>query len=301
MTVAQISILAKVYGNVNADEVIGQRITIKKMHSSEGEVYPFVSARAIKYCIREALREHHEIDPFTLEGGNRLVDAGNPKKYADDDLFGFMRAPRGKREVAKRRQAPVAISYFKALKDTPVKSEIGLRAPRPEKDIKELKKKEKALLPFEVEVADFIGRLNVLIYDYVGKYIGTEGGEAKPGKEFIGPKERERRLRDFLEILLSPSYVLPKRTNSLNIPEYFASLVCLSSNPKPIYQYLDYTWQEGKVEIDVEKLALIVDQGISRDAKLFLIDYAKVAPGECPIKIEKKDKVIEEIVHHFIS
>ncbi|RLG16583.1 hypothetical protein DRN69_00540 [Candidatus Pacearchaeota archaeon] len=52
----QISILGKVSGNVNADEVIGTRVTLKKMYSSSGEVLPFVSARAVKYAIRQALK-----------------------------------------------------------------------------------------------------------------------------------------------------------------------------------------------------------------------------------------------------
>lgn len=302
MRVAQISILARVYGNVNADEVIGQRITIKKMYSSEGEVYPFISARAIKRCIRDALATRdYSIDPFSLEG-KRLVDIGDPKKYVDDDLFGFMRAPRGKREVALRRQGPVAISYFKALKDTPIKSELGLRAPRPEKSVKEIKKKEKALLPFEIEVADFIGRLNILIYDYIGKYIGTEGKKAQPGKEFIEPKEREERLEDFLEILLTPGYILPKRTNSLNVPEYFASLVSLSGNPYPIYQYLDYVLDEGgKVKVDMEKLKVVLArEEIAKNTRMFLIDYGKAVPEDCPITVQTLDKTIEQIVHHII-
>ena len=55
--VIQISVLTRIEGNVNADEVIGTRITIKKMYSPIGEVLPFVSARAIKYSIRQALKE----------------------------------------------------------------------------------------------------------------------------------------------------------------------------------------------------------------------------------------------------
>ncbi|MEM2319914.1 MAG: hypothetical protein QXQ63_04130 [Candidatus Bathyarchaeia archaeon] len=57
MKVAQISVLARVSGNVNADEVIGTRVTLKKMYSSSGDVLPFVSARAIKYAIRHALKD----------------------------------------------------------------------------------------------------------------------------------------------------------------------------------------------------------------------------------------------------
>lgn len=305
MKVAQISVLGRVYGNVNADEVIGQRVTIKKMYSSEGEVYPFVSARAVKRSIREALREKgYEIDPYTLEA-RRLVDTGNPERYIDNDLFGFMRAPRGEREVAARRQGAVAISYFKALKDTPIKSELGLRSPRLEKDIESMKKKERALLPFEIEVADFIGRLNCLIYDYLGKYTGTEGGKkVQPGKVFASPKERRKRLEDFLDVLLTPKYVLPKRTNSLNILEYYASLVALSDHPRPIYQYLDYLFEDGKIKVDVRKLNLMTSRKEMTDGtRLLVIDYAGAVPElpkGCPIEIKSQKDVVEEIVNHLI-
>lgn len=305
MKVAQISVLGRVYGNVNADEVIGQRITIKKMYSSEGEVYPFVSARAIKRSIREALREKgYEIDPYTLEA-RRLVDTGDPKRYIDNDLFGFMRAPRGGKEVAARRQGAVAISYFKALKDTPVKSELGLRSPRLEEDIKSMKKKERALLPFEIEVADFIGRLNCLIYEYLGKYTGTEGGKSsQPGKAFVSPKERRKRLEDFLDVFLTPKYVLPKRTNSLNVLEYYAALIALSDHPVPVYQYLDYLSEDGKIKVDIEKLNLMTSRKEMTDGtRLLVIDYTNAVPGlpsDCPIEIKPQKDVVEEIVNHLV-
>ncbi|MCL6579705.1 MAG: hypothetical protein K6T73_10070, partial [Candidatus Bathyarchaeota archaeon] len=83
--VVQVSILARIYGNVNADEVIGTRVTLKKMYSTTGEVLPFVSSRAIKYSIRQALKERgYEIDPFKENPqaveSLRLTDSGRPDK-----------------------------------------------------------------------------------------------------------------------------------------------------------------------------------------------------------------------------
>ena len=98
MKTVQISILARVYGNVNADETIGNRITIKKFYSSEGEVLPFISARAIKYSIRKALKEAgFEIDPFVSDK-IEMKDSGDPVRYIDNDLFGFMAPYKGKRK-----------------------------------------------------------------------------------------------------------------------------------------------------------------------------------------------------------
>ncbi|MEM3420697.1 MAG: type I-B CRISPR-associated protein Cas7/Cst2/DevR [Candidatus Hadarchaeum sp.] len=306
MKVAQIAILARVYGNVNADGVIGQRVTLKRMYSSDGETYPFVSARAIKYAIRQALREKgHDVDPFE-HVGKRVIDSGDPIKYTDNDIFGFMRAPKGEKEIASRRQAPIAISYFKALKDTPITTEIGLRSPRTEgKNQKEIEKESRTLLPFEVEVAEFVGRINCIVYDYIGKYQGTEKLAEKKavtsGEEFIPKPERRRRLRDFLEVFLTPSYVLPRRTNSLNIPEYICALIALSEKGAvPIFQYFDYVRKDGKLLVDVEKLDLLADRKEIAVIEKFLIDYHGSIPPDCPIGTKDLDDAITNIVNFLI-
>ncbi|MEM3382015.1 MAG: type I-B CRISPR-associated protein Cas7/Cst2/DevR [Candidatus Bathyarchaeia archaeon] len=225
--VVQISILGRISGNVNADGVIGNRITLKRMYSSDGEVLPFVSARAVKYAIRQAFKERgFDVDPFyedpTATEALRLRDSGRPDKYIDNDLFGYMLTV-GRNGETFRRYAPVALSYFKALKDTAIKSEFAARFPRPCDD----SEKESNPVPFEVEVADFIGRLSAIIYDYVGDFTKSTRLVEDVNVRELERDERIKRLSAFLEILLTPSYVLPRRTNSLNIPEYYAALYLL--------------------------------------------------------------------------
>lgn len=280
--VVQISILGKVSGNVNADEVIGNRITLKRMYSSDGEVLPYVSARAIKYAIRQAFVEKgFRIDPLHEDPKAteqlRLRDSGRPDLYIDNDLFGYM-VTVGDR-AAYRRHAPIAISYFKALKDTPIKSEFAARFPR-------RGEVESNPVPFEVEVAEFIGRLNAIVYDYVGDFTKSTNLLQEVTVNVLDPEERRRRLEAFLEILLMPSYVLPRRTNSLNIPEYYAALCCKSdSGPIPIYQYLNYDFSDGKVLLDVNQLRTLCErvevQNKMKDGKLqlYVIDYANIAPS----------------------
>jgi len=270
VNVVQIAIIGKIAGNANADEVIGNRATLKKMYSSDGGVYPFVSARAVKFAIRKALQERgYKIDPFVMSGDN-MIDSGDPLKFVDNDLFGYMKAPRRERgqrgEIAERRQAPVALSYFKALRDTPIKSEFAARFPRPETGSENPQ-------PFEVEVAEFIGRLCCLIYPYTG----LRSPEEKKKWE-MDPKEREKRVRDFAEILLTPCYVLPRRTNSLTIPEYYGAMIILSSSgPLPVYQYLDYSVESTRIIPDTGKLASMMSRGeMKRGVEAYLIDYLHV-------------------------
>ncbi len=280
--VVQISILGKISGNVNADEVIGTRVTLKKMYSSSGEVLPFVSARAVKYAIRQALKERgFEIDPFVenpqAEEALRLSDTGDPIRFIDNDLFGYM-VTRGRGEVARRRQAPIAFSYFKALKDTPTKAEFAARFPREGKE-------EENPVPFEVEVAEFVGRVNCIIYENVGKFEEREIEddakkilkiEEKDGGRIykIDDSERSKRIKAFSEILLTPSYVLPRRTNSLNIPEYITALIVLSKKgPLPVFQYLDYDFENGKVNIEKLKKLLEREEIKNNEIEILLIDY----------------------------
>jgi len=298
--VVQISILARIYGNVNADEVIGTRVTLKKMYSTSGEVLPFVSPRAIKYGIRQALKERgYEIDPF-IENPEavealRLSDSGRPDRYVDNDLFGYM-VTRGRRETARKRHAPVAFSYLKAIRDTPIFTEFAARFPR-------RLETESNPVPFEIEVADFLGKLNCLIYDYIGDFREDKKQKGAPEDlpDMLPREERERRLRDFLEILLTPSYVLPKRTNSLNVPEYYVALISLSYGPQPIYQYLDYDLENNRV--NSEKLSRLVNLKAFKEgsAKVFLIDYKGVSGDVTGIEIVDVSEAIDRIIEFYFS
>ncbi|BBL45729.1 CRISPR-associated negative autoregulator Cas7/Cst2 [Nanobdella aerobiophila] len=302
MKTVQISILARVYGNVNADENIGNRITLKKFYSSEGEVLPFVSARAIKYSIREALKNSEfKTDPFVNER-TVLADSGDPITYVDNDLFGFMvpvkREKSGKGESIKR-QAPVAISYFKALKNTPISTEFGAKFP---------KEGDSNPTPFEVEVSDFIGKLNVLIYDYIGKFkeqelknVKNKENLEKNGDFYVLKKEeREKRLGKFLEILLTPKYVLPRRSNSLNIPEYIIAIIVLNKKGVlPIYQYLDYVIKDGKIEINKEKFEKLESLCKNSESELYIIDYENILNENIENKIDV-NTVIQKIKEHLL-
>ncbi|RLG16582.1 hypothetical protein DRN69_00535 [Candidatus Pacearchaeota archaeon] len=211
-----------------------------------------------------------------------MSDTGDPIRFVDNDLFGYM-VTRGRGEIARRRQAPIAFSYFKALKDTPTKAEFAARFPREGKE-------EENPVPFEVEVAEFIGKLNCILYENVGKFEEREIEEnvkkilkieERGGKRIykIDDEERARRIRAFSETLLIPSYVLPRRTNSLNIPEYIAALVVLSKKgPLPVFQYLDYDFENEKV--NTEKLNRLLERKEiknkikNNEVEILLIDYS---------------------------
>jgi len=125
--------------------------------SLTGEVYPFVSARAVKRGIREKFLEFgFKVDPFRIGEGEKLADSGDPVEYVDNDLFGYLYI---KGNQQKARHAPVSMSPIIAIEHTSIQIDFGGRFPRGD---------DAYLTPFEIEVADFIGLLKVVITERCG-------------------------------------------------------------------------------------------------------------------------------------
>ncbi|GAB6181348.1 type I-B CRISPR-associated protein Cas7/Cst2/DevR [Desulfotomaculum defluvii] len=92
----------------NAGKIEGARtdntIAVKQIKTKEG-IYPYVSAQAVRYWWREALKEipGWTSSPIFREGKIAYTDA-NPLMYAEDDCFGYMRAPSNKADAKKNRE-----------------------------------------------------------------------------------------------------------------------------------------------------------------------------------------------------
>ncbi|ACS90539.1 type I-B CRISPR-associated protein Cas7/Cst2/DevR [Thermococcus sibiricus] len=285
-----IGLLTRVSGNVNANEVDGDRIRIKKLVSTSGEVYPFVSARAVKRGIREKLTERgFEVDPFRIGEGNKLADSGDPIKYVDNDLFGYLYI---KGNEQKPRQAPVSLSPIIAVEHTPIQIDFGGRFPR------EMGSTNPT--PFETEVADFIGLMKIVITERVGIFsenektdqvkkwdeYAKEGKITKQGTTYILPeKERIRRVSALLEILLNEGWAYPRRTNYFAMAEHISTIIYAGERLYPVWKAFEeyhfkkelvpYQITEGKEFLetydlkkglvpkkDIEKLATWLVSGV---------------------------------------
>jgi CRISPR-associated protein Cst2 len=279
---AFISLILRVTGNVNADAGIGTRIPIKKIITWNQEVRPFVSARCIRRCIRERLYEKgFAIDPLQLigKGEKQLGDIGDPVAYVDDDLFGFL-VPE---EEALRRSSPIKISHLIALRHSEVKVEFAGRFPR---DF--LPKGEKGYpAPFEIEVADWLGKLNVIVTDRIGRFSDDELKKAKAKEEYkdiLEPKkdeknnnvwelkkdERKKRLFEFLKILLWEGWTFPRSSQGSTSPEYYYAVIALTDKFTPIFGYVDIT-DEGTLNDELINNAKLIYYSML--SKLIVIDY----------------------------
>jgi len=255
-----IGILTRISGNVNANEVDGDRIRIKKFISTTGEVYPFVSARAIKRGIREKLREYkYSTDPFRTGEGSKLADSGDPISYVDNDIFGYLYI-KGNKQIP--RVAPVSMSPLIALSHTPIKTDFGGRFPQ--------KPGKTNPTPFEIEVADFIGLLKVVITERCGAFENNEktdqkkkwdeyveeGKVEKNGEIYLLPeKERINRVRDFLRILLKEGWAYPRRANNFTMAEHKAAIVYAGEKLYPVWKLINenYTFKAPTVNDNTKK------------------------------------------------
>jgi CRISPR-associated protein Cst2 len=110
-------------GNVQragADNII----EVKQIRTREG-MFPYVSAQAFRYWLRETLAGMDGLDwksaPIRREGKIAYTDA-DPIEWFDDDLFGYMRAQSKRAEAKEQREA---------MQDelSPVSTEITRAAP----------------------------------------------------------------------------------------------------------------------------------------------------------------------------
>lgn len=264
---AFIASVMKITGNVNADIGVGTRIPLKKILTWNQETRVFVSARCIRRCIREKLYEKgFKIDPLQLvgrEGAQQLGDIGDPVKYIDDDIFGYL-IPE---DPPIQRSSPIKISHLISLRHTEIKPEFAARFQR-----EFLPQFERGFpAPFEIEVAEWLGRLEVIISDRIGCFEENELKQEyrtklnKQGKLYcLKPDERRERLKAFLEILLWEGWQFPRAAQSPSIPEFYYTVIALTERFAPIFGYVDVN-DEGNLS----------EEGLTRLKELYgpLIDY----------------------------
>jgi len=103
------------FASLNGSDKEADNISnIKKIQMADGLEYPYRSAQAIRRDLREQLAALGE---DLSEGMKSEISkgasstAGNPQKYIDDDLFGFMIADK----ITKKRTSPVRVSPLISL------------------------------------------------------------------------------------------------------------------------------------------------------------------------------------------
>jgi len=311
---AFISSIMKITGNVNADIGVGIRIPLKKIFTWNQETKVFVSARCIRRCIREKLFEKgFEIDPLQRigrAGAQQLGDIGNPIKYVDDDLFGYL-VPE---EVPRQRSSPIKISHLISLKHTEIKPEFAARFQR--EFLSEFEKGFPA--PFEIEVAEWLGRLDAIISDKIGCFEENELKQehktelSEQGKlYYLKDNERRERLKAFLEILIWEGWQFPRAAQSPSVPEFHFTIITLTKRFVPIFGYVNID-EYGK--LSQKKLTALKNLYSTLIDHMFILNYRtgqyqRFKKNKDTLKMEKKETlntenincIIKEICNYIVS
>lgn len=114
----------------NAGQVPGARtdntVAVKSIRTREG-AFPYVSAQAFRYWLRITLEQATDTGwqaaPVFREEKVAYAD-GNPIRYWDDDLFGYMRAPSKRTSAREKREADAS-----RADETPTADAITRAAP----------------------------------------------------------------------------------------------------------------------------------------------------------------------------
>ncbi len=187
-------------GSINGSWTEGNVSTVKKITKPDGTLLPYISGQSLKYQIRKAWKEMglknslSEVKQSEKTSGVNFT-AGDPEKFLDDDLMGYMIASKSetrRRTAAVRTSAAIGLFPFKGDRDlgTKSKEETGGDA-------------SAGGNIFETEIYYNYFRVNILIeLDRLGKFNPSELAEKGEGKNLeVSLDTRRQRLNYLFEAL----------------------------------------------------------------------------------------------------
>lgn len=220
-------------GNPNAGWPEGIVTVMKKVELPNGETHPYISGQALRRYLRDSLAELSDVKPdeiaetsspeISADPKAPVLTPGNPRKFIDDDLFGFMRAVKGLtilRESPLRVSAAYGLFPYTGDRDLGTKSALKAlsRIAEEPKKLGELAKLLKVSTKgenkeeikkevieaahrgamFESEITNNVYRTALLLeLDRVGRWQSYESLDTKKGE--LPESERKRRCKLLLQ------------------------------------------------------------------------------------------------------
>ena len=285
MKAIEVVTLTKVEGaNLNSNGTEGVIAVLKKVREPvDGREYVRVSGQSVKYHLRQLLKELgwelSQVVPKSEGGQKVIVSLGEPQKYIDDDLFGYMIAKKVNGKNATLRRTAVVrtngmISLFPYQEDR----DFGVRYD-PSGDNHNI---------YETEITTNVMRGNFFIeLDRLGVFKeglevprleGLEGKKVKDatGKEvtlYVLPKEeREKRLKAILEAIMQ-YYGGAKLSNFFTKVYPEIMVVALLKHKIPVIGdalRVREGYVDGKLVLDVERLKETVETFGNNIEKLYI-------------------------------
>lgn len=177
-------------GSVNDGWTEYNVTTVKKVSKMNGDQLPYISGQALRRMIRDRLLDlGYPVSPLReVPGTENYATECDPRKYVDDDLFGYMDPKEKSRTGAVRFSAAVGLFPFRHDKD------LGTRNIAPL-----TKDKTSGGNIYESEIYYNYFRATVLIeLDRVGVFGPGELGKGHEG-DVLPETERGNRMRAFCQ------------------------------------------------------------------------------------------------------
>jgi len=248
-------------GNPNAGWPEGTITVIKKVERPDGKAsHPYISGQAIRRYIRDTIDDMLKADENIKEEMSPLekskdpkapvVTKGDPEKYIDDDLFGFMKAVKGE---TKRRESPLRVSPAFGLFPYAGDRDLGTRSA-----VEFEKEAEAGGAIFETEVTNNVFRTTLLLeLDRCGNWKRYETIKDSEGELEQGA--RRRRIRLLIQAL---KYLWGggRRTRLLiDMTPQFAVYSRLTKKVPIFLHALEMRMEDGKYYVDTGPLRQVLE------------------------------------------
>jgi len=291
-------------GNPNAGWPEGTITVIKKVERPDGKAsHPYISGQAIRRYIRDTLDDILKTDKTIgeemspLEEGEDpkapVVTTGDPEKYIDDDLFGFMKAVKGK---TKRRESPLRVSPAFGLFPYAGDRDLGTRSA-----LELMEEAEAGGAIFETEVTNNVFRTTLLLeLDRIGKWKKYETVRNSEGQlEQDIRKQRAKLLIQALKYLWGGG----RRTRMLvDMTPQFIVYAKLARKVPIFLHALDVRMEDGKYQLELDPLKQVLGDYENDIQNLivgvrsgFLANEVKLKLGERVIEVLSVGDAIERM------
>lgn len=261
-----ITYLSKVsFGSLNgADKDVDNINPIKKVTLDSGEELPYISSQALRRALRDRLEEMgHPISNVTPgEGKNPPATEGNPSKYYDDDLFGYMNA-----NARSQRTSAIRVESLLAIPTSTYKGDLDYGT-----NFMGVKKGGEPNI-YETEIHSGVYRGTILIeLDRVG--VGQTISNKFDDTEYITNEEKAERVLKFVDALRS-LWSSGRQTRFLSdiSPKFIAAAAMEVKNP--IFLEAVHLDQNGAVDIEALN-SVLVDYGKFISDHVFAVQKASI-------------------------
>jgi CRISPR-associated protein Cst2 len=217
---------------------------VKVIRANDGP-YPYVSAQAFRYWLRQTLAAHPQWQaaPIYREEKIAYTDA-NPIEFWDDDLFGYMRAPSKKESAKAKREADTSRTNETETTDTVtrvapfrVSTLVSIAPLRPTSDFGVMARQEGNPVPHEHQ---FYRTTLKGLFSLNLKQCGTFSYKQKTGYRNLDDVRIEMAKSKKLEsIEAEKAYRLPREQRLARVTTLFEGMARLEGGAKQSLHYTD--------------------------------------------------------------